>query len=87
MMYDVVIAARAEEGQGQLEYDHHSNADLELLTSVGHPDPEDLDLFTFNNAELYITEPGDNTDFDQFEFEVCLNKYNETRGDGTYSLY
>ena len=74
---------RSEEGEGQLEYDHHSNADLELLTSVGHPEPEDLDLFTFNNAELYITEPGDNTHFDQFEFEVCSTKIRH----GTYLLY
>ena len=44
---------------------------------MGHPDPEDLDLFTFNNAELYITEPGDNTHFDQFEFEVFSTE-NET---------
>lgn len=73
------VGARSEEGQGQLEYDHHSNLELELLTNDGHPDPEDLDLFTFNNAELYVTEPGDNADFDQFTFEVCPNQlYNET---------
>ena len=72
MMYDVVVAARSEEGQGQLEYDHHSNSELELLTHFGHTDHEEAeDLFTFNNAELFITDPGDKADFDQFEFEVC----------------
>ena len=71
MMYDVVVAARSEEGQGQLEYDHHSNSELELLTHFGHTDHEEAeDLFTFNNAELFITDPGDKADFDQFEFEV-----------------
>ena len=65
-------AIRSEEGHGELEYDHHSNSELELLTHFGHPDHEEAeDLFTFNNAELYITEPEDKADFDQYEFEVC----------------
>ena len=51
------------DGHDQLEYDHHSNSDLELL---GASDADPDDLFTFNNHEIYITDPHDrefNEDF------------------------
>ena len=67
---DDEFVERSEEGDGQLEYDHSSNSELDLLTNIGDTDDQDQDLFTFNNAELYVIEPGDNTDFDAFEFEV-----------------
>ena len=62
---------RSEAGaeHSQLEYDHSSNSELELLGDSTDQD-SDTDLFTFNNAELYITDPEDSADYQQFEFEV-----------------
>ena len=70
MEYDDI--GGGELGDHQLEYDHNSNSELELL---GGSDADPDDLFTFNNHEIYITDPHDrdfNEDYDLGDNQVNI---------------